>query len=154
MTFDDLKTTMGMEMLRGQTPAMLQRELLVFLIAHNFIRWIMVQAAQRGQVDLDRISFKGTMDALRAWCTAMAQAGGTPHVKKRRLSALWDHLLQTLAADRVPLRPGREEPRAIKKPRRHPPLNRPRKQYLGRPSRNTRRRIANAKTKAKTASRA
>ena len=151
MTFDDLKTTMGMEMLRGQSPAMLQKELLVFLIAHNFIRWIMVQAAERGSINLECISFKGTIDALRAWCTAMAQIGGAPRVKKRRLRELWAYLLRTLAADKVPRRPGRQQPRAVKKPRKYPPLNRPRQQYIGRPSRNTRRRIANAKSKAQKA---
>lgn len=151
MTIDDLKTSMGMEMLRGQTPAMLQREVLAFFVAHNFIRWLMVQAAQQGKVDLDRISFTGTMDALRQWCTAMARVHGAPNVKKRRLRDLWHELLRTLAADQVPLRPGRDEPRAVKKPRKYPPLNRPRRQYKGRLSRNTRRRIANAKSKAEKA---
>ena len=150
MTIDDVKTTLGMEMLRGQTPAMLQREVLVFLIAHNFIRWIMVQAARRDGCDLAGISFKGTMDAFRQWSSAMTQVRGSGKVKARRLTELWGRLLQTLAADAVPLRPGREEPRAVKKPRKYPPLNRPRRQYIGRPSRNERRRIANAKSKAKS----
>ena len=90
------------------------------------------------------------MDAFRQWSSAMSQIRGSGKVKARRLTELWGRLLQTLAADAVPLRPGREEPRAVKKPRKYPPLNRPRRQYIGRPSRNERRRIANAKSKAKS----
>jgi hypothetical protein len=154
MTFDDLKTTMGMEMLRGHSPQMLQLEVLAFLVAHNFIRWLMLQAARHGHTDVGRISFKGTIDGLRQWCSAMTAAGSNRARKTRpTLHTMWQALLQTLAADQVPLRPGRQEPRAVKKPRKYPPLNRPRHHYRERPGRNTRRRISNAKSKAKMSSR-
>ena len=56
MCFDDLKTTLQMESLTCQTPKMVHKELLVFLTAHNFLRWIMAQAAQCSGTDLQRIS--------------------------------------------------------------------------------------------------
>lgn len=148
MTIDDLKTTLGMEMLRGQTPEMLKREVLVFLVAHNFIRWVMVQAAKHGHTDITCISFKGTMDALRQFSIALSRCAGKG-CRRTRPAALWKKLLETLVADQVPLRPGRQEPRAIKKPNKYPPLNRPRAQYRGRLSRNARRRKANAKLNTK-----
>ena len=122
---DDLKTTLGMETLRCQSPAMVEKELLAFLIAHNLLRWVMAQAAREHQVDLYRISFTGALDAFRHFATAMAQA---KTAKKRQ--QIWDELLRTLAADLVPDRPGRREPRAVKRrPKPYPLLNNPRHQF-------------------------
>jgi hypothetical protein len=120
----DLKTTMGMEMLRCQTPDMAEKELLIYLLAHNLIRCLMAQAVSRCQVELERVSFKGTVDALRQYSAAMASAR-----TRNMRDQLWQDLLVNLARDLVPLRPNREEPRALKqrpkpfvwltKPRRH-----------------------------------
>ena len=43
----DLKTTMGMEELRCKSPSMARKELLTYLIAHNLMRGIMLNAAVR-----------------------------------------------------------------------------------------------------------
>jgi hypothetical protein len=125
LCLDDLKTTLGMDTLHCLSPEMVEKELLAFMIAHNLLRWIMAQAACEHQVDLYRISFTGAMDALRQSATAMAQA---KTAKKRR--ELWADLLHTLADDLVPLRPGRREPRAVKRrPKPYPRLNQPRRQF-------------------------
>src|SRR5438552_5629106 len=106
MCLDDLKTTLKMDMLRGQSPEMVQKEVYTRLIAHNLIRCLAAQAALEHGVALERISFKGSLDALRHFSHAMARARSR---KKRR--QLWAHLLDTLAADLLPERPGRREPR-------------------------------------------
>ena len=125
LCLDDLKTTLGMETLRCQSPAMVEKERLTFLIVHNLTRWIMAQAACEHTVDLYRISFTGTLDAFRHFATAMAQAKSA---KKRH--QIWDELLRTLAEDLVPDRPGRREPRAVKRrPKPYPLLNKPRHQF-------------------------
>jgi hypothetical protein len=125
LCLDDLKTTLGMDVLRCLSPEMVQKELLAFLIAHNLLRWVMAQAAREHQVDLYRISFTGAMDALRHSASAMAQA----RTAKRR-EHIWEDLLHTLAEDLVPLRPGRREPRAVKRrPKPYPRLNKPRHQF-------------------------
>ena len=122
LCLDDLKTTLGMETLHCLSPEMVEKELLAFMIAHNLLRWVMAQAAREHQVDLYRISFTGAMDALRHCACAMAQA---KTAKKRR--QLWADLLRTLAHDLVPERPGRREPRAVKRrPTPYPRLNQPR----------------------------
>jgi hypothetical protein len=46
LCFRDLKTTMGMEVLRCLTPDMVHKELLAFLIAHNFTRCLMAQSSR------------------------------------------------------------------------------------------------------------
>jgi len=135
MCFDDLKTTMGMEMLRCQSPAMIQRELLMYLIAHNLIRLLITQTVQTHRVPLERISFKGSIDALRQFTLAIGQARS-----KRQRRQLWDELLRTLAADLLPNRPGRREPRAIKRVKnRYPRLNCCRHQFKDHPKRHARR---------------
>jgi hypothetical protein len=126
LCFRDLKTMMGMESLRCQSPEMAQKELLAYLVAHNLIRCVMAEAVARYQVPLERISFKGSLDALRQYSAAMAQA---PNRRLRR--ALWEDLLLNLARDLVPLRPNRREPRAVKRrPKAYPLLNQPRRRFI------------------------
>ena len=70
----DLKTTMGMEQLRCQTPDMAEKELLAYLVAHNLIRCVIAEAFATYQVDIERVSFKGSVDALRQYSNAISQA--------------------------------------------------------------------------------
>jgi hypothetical protein len=121
----DLKTTMGLEELRCKTPDMAEKELLAYLVAHNLIRCVMAEAVARYAVDLERVSFKGSVDALRQYSAAMDRARNR---KMRR--QLWEDLLWNLARDLVRLRPGREEPRAVKRrPKPCPLLNNPRRYF-------------------------
>jgi len=144
LCLDDLKTSLGMQSLHCLSPKMVEKELLLFLTVHNFLRWIMAQAAQSQSVALERISFKGSLDAFRQWTQALAQLG---HAKSKRPQRrqLWERLLRTLGADLVPDRPGRREPRAVKKRSKYPRLNKPRHRYREPWSRNKRRRLARAK---------
>jgi len=122
----DLKTTLGMDQLRCKTPDMAETELLAYLVAHNLVRCVMAEAVAQHAVDLERISFKGTLDALRQYSAAIAQARNG---KMRR--QLWDDLLLNIARDLVPLRPGRREPRAVKRrPKPYPLLNKPRRKFV------------------------
>jgi len=119
--FRDLKTSMGMEVLRCQSPKMVHKELEMFFIAYNLVRCLMLRAATSHQADLERLSFKGTVAALRQFAAALAQARSRK--KQREITA---ELLHAIAADTVPDRPGRREPRAVK--RRPKPC-----QYLTKP---------------------
>jgi hypothetical protein len=138
MCLDDLKTTLQMESLRGRTPEMARREMYVRLIAHNLIRCTMAQAAVEHGVSLERLSFKGSLDALRQFTHAMRMARSK--AKRRRL---WELLLETLAKDQVPARPGRREPRAVKRrKRKYPRLRGARHRFKDRPGRHKRARNA------------
>ena len=122
LCFRDLKTQMGMEQLRCQTPAMVEKEALAYLVAHNLVRCVIAEAIARYRVELDRVSFKGTVDALRQYSQTMVQARS-----RQKQQELWDDLLSNLARDLVPLRPRRPEPRAVKhRPKPFPLLTRPR----------------------------
>jgi hypothetical protein len=88
----------------------------------GLVRCVIAESVARYRVELERVSFKGTVDALRQYTLAMTQ---TRSRKKRR--ELWDDLLLNLARDLVPLRPGRREPRAVKhRPKPFRLLTRPR----------------------------
>ena len=121
----DLKTAMGMEQLRCKTPDMAEKELLAYLVAHNLIRCVMAEAVARHDVDLERFSFKGTVDAVRQYSAALGQAR-TRQLRRQ----LWEDLLWNLARDLVRHRPGRLEPRAVKRrPKPYPLLNNPRRRF-------------------------
>ena len=122
----DLKTTMGLEPLRCQSPEMAQKELLAYLVAHNLMRCVMAQAAAQHEVDLEWVSFKGALDAVRQYSNAIGQA------RNRKLRRqLWEDLLLDLARDLVPRRPNRTEPRAVKhRPKPYPLLNQPRHRFV------------------------
>lgn len=138
LCLDDLKTTLQMEMLRSRSPQMVHRELYAHLIAHNLVRYTMAQAAAEASAPLERLSFKGTLDALRQFTHAMSQARSQ---KKRQ--QLWAQLLKTLAADLVPERPGRREPRAVKRVKnKYDRLNVPRRRFRDRPKRSVRRTVS------------
>ncbi len=120
--FRDLKTSMGMEVLRCHSPKMVHKELEMFLIAYNFIRCLLAEAAGRHAVPVDRLSFKGTVDAVRQFAVVIAQARSC-----KKQNQLMARLLEIIAQDQVPERPGRREPRAVKRrPKPYQKLNRPR----------------------------
>ncbi len=120
-----LKTTMGMEVLRCLTPDMAEKELLAYLVGYNLIRCLMAEVVALAGAQMDRLSFKGSVDAVRQYSTAIH---GQRTKKLRR--ELWRQLLATIVKDQVPLRPNRTEPRAVKRrPKAYPLLNKPRRRF-------------------------
>lgn len=122
LRFRDIKATLAMDVLRGKTPDVVRKEILMHLLAYNLIRCLMWQAARRHGRDLHRLSFAGTVDRLNAilpyWWMARSVEG------RRRLQRI---LLAWLASDLLPHRPDRIEPRAVKRrPKEYPRLTRPR----------------------------
>jgi hypothetical protein len=100
---------------------MIERELWMHAIAYNLVRALLLEASLVHDVPLERLSFKGALDALQAW--------GDRALHTRRHRALARRtLLACIAADQVPLRPGRSEPRARKRRQKdYQLLNRPRR---------------------------
>ena len=102
------------------------KELLAYLVAHNLVRCVMAEAVAAHRGELERVSFKGSLDAWRQFSDVMSRA---PNRKLRR--QLWADLLLALARDWVPLRPNRTEPRAVKRrPKPFPLLNNPRRKFV------------------------
>lgn len=125
--FRDIKTTQGLDVLRCRTPAMVRKEIVMHALAYNLIRALMQDIAHRYQVSAQRLSFKGTVDALRHWRelfeNAKSQARTT--CKLRRL------FYQSIAEDLLLDRPDRSEPRAVKRrPKNFRLLTKPRHQMV------------------------
>ncbi len=118
----DIKTTMGLDQLWCKTPAMVERELYMHLIAYNLIRVRMTEAASLYEVALERISFKGAVDTVRHFSQVIARA----HSRRQR-TQLTNDMLAALANDPLPDRPNRVEPRHQKRrPKEYPFLTKPR----------------------------
>jgi len=120
INFRDIKTTLGLDVLRTQTPVMIEKEIHLQAIAYNLVRLLMLEAARQHGVQPTRLSFKGTVGTLRAFAPLFAATA-------RGAAQRYEDLLLALAADPVPLRPDRAEPRAVKRrPKVYQLLTRPR----------------------------
>ncbi len=122
LTFRNLKSVMRMDVLRCKSPAMVQKEILMHLIAHNLVRLLMQEAALTWCVPLHRISFKGALDTFREFVTVMGCKRNARYAR-----GFYTKIIAAIAAGRVPERPGRREPRAVKRrPKNHQWLTAPR----------------------------
>jgi len=121
----DIKITMGMDVMRCKTPALVQKEFTMHLIAYNLVRALMLEAATRHGKHLFRLSLAGAVAAVRQWAPSFIGLRSRP---KRR--AQLDAFFRSLAADTVPHRPDRIEPRARKRrPKNYQLLNKPRRLF-------------------------
>lgn len=116
-----LKTTLGMDVLRCVSPAMIRKEVWAHLLAYNLIRTVMAQAAEAGGFTPRELSFKATLQTMTAFAERLLDA------EAATVAELHTWLLLALGAHQVGDRPGRTEPRARKRrPKPYPLLTRPR----------------------------
>jgi hypothetical protein len=116
-----LKQTLQMDILRGKSPEIVQKELWAHLLVYNLIRTTMAQAANTYGLDPRTLSFKGALQSLNAFGLSLltCDRAALPEVVKALLAAIAQH--------RVGQRPGRVEPRAKKRrPKPYPLLTQPR----------------------------
>ena len=100
-----LKQTLRMDVLRCQSIPGVEKEVMMYALAYNLVRLVMLEAARRQEVPVERISF---VDAVRWLASAL---DGVPPLELRV----------------NPHRPGRFEPRTVKRrPKEYDRLNRPR----------------------------
>jgi len=131
--FREIKTLLKMDALRCLSPKMIERELLLHVVSYNLIRCVMQKAALSHGSDLDRLSFKGCLDTVRHFANAAHAAERRP----RTIDALIEEMLLAIAKDYIPRRPGRSEPRAIKRrPKNFHFLTKPRHEMGNLPHRN------------------
>jgi hypothetical protein len=104
-----IKRTLGMHHLSCKTPEMVRKELWTYLLAYNLIRVRMAQAAAVHGGTPRTLSFASAMAFINSFAVALRAACGT---EADRLEA---ELLTAIAHCKVGNRPGRKEPRAIKK---------------------------------------
>ena len=112
----DIKQTLGLDHARCKTPDMVGRELWVTLLAYNLIRKLIATAAAVHEKQPRQLGFTlACQTVLSSW---MLLATGA----SRDVQQLWRLALERIAANEVANRPGRIEPRVIKRSRDHYPL--------------------------------
>jgi len=112
----DIKQTLGLDHVRCKSPDMVRRELWVTLLAYNLIRKLIATAAAIHHKQPRQLGFTlACQTVLASW---MLLATGAC----RDAQNLWTAALKRIAANEVANRPGRIEPRAIKRSREHYPL--------------------------------
>lgn len=104
-----IKSTMQMEILRGKTPQMVEKEIWTHMLAYNLLRTVMAVAAREHDLEPREVSFKGAKQAVAAFAPKLEAA------EPKERAKLLDVLLATIAYHRVGNRPGRWEPRAKKR---------------------------------------
>lgn len=116
-----IKTVMQMEILRCKSAKMVEKEIAVHLLAYNLVRAVMAQAAYLGNLLPRQLSFKGALQLLNAFEENLR------HCPRGRLAVRHAFLLAGIAQLKLPHRPGRVEPRAVKRrPKPTPRLTEPR----------------------------
>ena len=117
-----IKIEMRMDVLRCQTPDMVEKEIWMHALAYNLIRGVMAAAAEEHNEQPRSLSFKGALQALESFRAEVASA--SPHDRIR----LVDATLKMIASSVVGDRPNRVEPRAKKRrPKPHRLLTEPRR---------------------------
>jgi hypothetical protein len=117
-----IKQTLNLDHLRCKTPAMVRKEFWMTLLAYNLIRRIIGTAAILHGKQPRRISFTRTcITILAAWSTLSL---GHDHPRAMKI------LLKQIATLETPERPGRIEPRVLKRRRHRYPLMRQPRQKL------------------------
>jgi len=109
--FRDIKTTMGLDILRCRTPEMIRKEILMYFITYNCVRQLMCEAAEEANMEVRVVSFKGSVQALRSWEPHLNQTKISRAERYRLISDLYDAMTNTP----IRQRPGRSEPRCLKR---------------------------------------
>lgn len=118
-----IKVTMGMDVLRCQSPEMVRREMWACLLAYNLIRQSLLEAALQGQRSPRELSFTAALQKIAAAWAIVSVCADT------LLTQLIAVHLQDMAKNLVGDRPDRVEPRAVKRrPKPHKLLTEPRAQ--------------------------
>jgi len=105
LDFRNIKTTLGMETLSCKTPDMNEKEIWVYFLAYNLIRLIMAQSALLANILPRQLSFKHALQLWLAWSQHAAMIDDESEIV----------LFTLIAENTVGKRPGRVEPRAIKR---------------------------------------
>jgi hypothetical protein len=102
----NIKTTLGMENFSCLSPQMCEKEMWVYFLAYNLIRVLMAEAAHQADIGPRQLSFKHTLQIWVGW----SQMQFLSQAKEDTQT-----LFTLIAKIRVGERPGRVEPRLLKR---------------------------------------
>jgi hypothetical protein len=116
-----IKDVMGMDILRCKSASMVQKEVGAYLLAYNLIRAAMAQAAACAKLLPRQLSFCGAKRMINGFADLLRAKAA------RGLTRMFAYVRGAIAELRLPHRPNRAEPRAVKRrPKPHRLLTEPR----------------------------
>jgi hypothetical protein len=113
--FREVKINLSADVLRSMSPQAIRKEVAARLIAVNIVRMIMLEAAIENDVDPIRISFVHAVRTVLSFAPALARE---PIWK---LPQIYKAMLVEIGTCLVPERPGRNEPRMVRREWQHYP---------------------------------
>lgn len=130
--FRDIKTTMGMDILRCRTPDMVNKEILMHWIVYSSLRLLIAQAASAAKIKPRKLSFKASLQAFRQWEPHLNRSGVSPREQRHLMAQLRDVIADAVLS----WRPGRREPRCVKRrPKPFALMTKPRNEMIEIPHR-------------------
>ena len=114
--FRTIKATLEMDVLRCKTQPMVEKEIAVYFLAYNLVRWAMAKAAALADVLPRVLSFTGAKRLLGTFADQLRRTSGD------QIRTLIATVTACIATQRLPHRPDRIEPRAKKRRPNNLPL--------------------------------
>lgn len=114
--FRTIKATLEMDVLRCKSQPMVDKEIAVYFLAYNLVRWAMAKAALLADVLPRVLSFTGAKRLLSAFADQLRRTSCD------QIRSLIATVLRCIATLRLPQRPDRIEPRAKKRRPKNLPL--------------------------------
>ena len=108
--FRDIKTTLGMEMIRVKSPEMARKTLRMILLSYNLVKAIQLEALYMSDICIDHLSLKGTTDLIMEFRVNLRGIQDKP----QKLKDEYKEVLKQISGRLFRIRPGRSEPRVIK----------------------------------------
>ena len=119
--FRTIKATLEMDVLRCKSQSMIEKEIAVYFLAYNLVRWAMAKAALLADILPRMLSFSGAKRLLGAFSDQLRR------ISEDQVNTLIATVTASIATLQLPHRPDRFEPRAKKRrPKKLPLLTVPR----------------------------
>jgi len=119
--FRTIKATLAMDVLRCKSKPMIDKEIAVYFLAYNLVRWAMAKAAWIADVLPRTLSFSGAKGLITAFADQLRRTMSV------HMCSVMTTVLSGIATLTLPHRPDRVEPRAKKRrPKKLPLLTIPR----------------------------
>ncbi len=122
----DLKQTLAMDQITAKGSAMVEKELVLGMLAFNLVNQVRRLAAQEAKVDPRRLSFAGVWSLVKAMLRAIAEG-----LSSEAWQARFDQLLRWAAQRKLPRRPRQRSYPRVTIPRTSPyPKRKPKPKIL------------------------
>jgi hypothetical protein len=124
--FRDIKTTLGLELLRARSPMMAEKMVRMVQIAFNLLKVLTKESIGSINALFDEIGFKRTIDLILEFRSGFRNLQNRPRLLANKRRQLEERIGEKI----LRIRPGRSKPIAVKqRPKQHQLLTAPRANF-------------------------